>query len=407
MKLARCTFLWLFATLCSVPTTYALDIDSKAQKAGPKTESKQLAPPSPRDFAYAMEKREPLQVIKGGSDTPVCVPAADLADDPSTAFPAQFAEVVSFAESTGSYSLIVWKDGSCQLEKYFPPFDRDTRPESASMHKSIVALLVAAAIGDGSISGPDARAGDHLPEWANDPRGDITLRQLLTMSSGLQSLSMEGGPESPGMRYIMNPDDARAATLGLLAGDEPGTVFNYLGANTQLLLMILESATGMKYVDYASTRLWQPLEAADSYVWMYVQPPMPRAYMSLLAPARNWLKAGLLIKDYGRYGGQQIISRELIEQATSPSRNNENYAWQMWLGTSYHSQRFYFQGETGPSVKMSEPFLVDDMIFFDGHGGQRVYISRSKDLVIVRQGDIRPDWDDARLPNLVIEAIDK
>jgi CubicO group peptidase (beta-lactamase class C family) len=400
MKLAFCAFLWLFATLCSVPTTYALDIDSKAQKAGPKTESKELAPPSPRDFAYAMEKRKPLQVIKGGADTPVCV--AKTAGDTK-----RFAAAVDFAESTGSYSLVIWQGGSCQLEKYFPPFDRETRPESASMHKSVVALLVAAAIADGYISGPDARTGDYLEEWAGDPRGDITVRQLLTMSSGLNPHSMEGGAESPAMRYVMNPKDARAETLEVQSGDVPGTVFNYLPLNTQLLLMVLESATGMHYVDYASKRLWQPLDAADSYVWMYTQPSMPRAYMSLLAPARNWLKVGLLIKDYGRYGDQQLIPRELIEQATSPSRNNPNYGWQIWLGTHYLPRRFYYSNESGPFVAMSEPFHVDDMIFFDGHGGQRVYISRSRDLVIVRQGDIRPDWDDARLPNLVLEALDE
>lgn len=401
MKLARCAFLWLLATLCGIATSYALDSHAPkaGQKAEAKAESEALAPPSPRDFAYAMERLEPLQVIKGGADTPACVP--------SDADPTRFADVIDFAESTGSYSLIVWKDGSCQLEKYFPPFDRDTRPESASMHKSIVGILVAAAIADGHISGPDARTGDYLDAWANDPRGDITLRQLLTMSSGLQPLSMEGGAQSPAMRYVMNPDDAKAATLEMQLGDVPGTAFNYLGANTQLLLMVLESATGMNYVDYSSARLWQPLDAADGFVWMYTQPSMPRAYRSLLAPARNWLKAGLLIKDYGRYGGQQVIPREWMEQATSPSHSNVNYGWQLWLGTNYHSQRFYNQEGTGPSVKMSEPFGVDDMIFFDGHGGQRVYISRSKDLVIVRLGDIRPDWDDARLPNLVLEASDK
>lgn len=58
-----------------------------------------------------------------------------------------------------------------------------------------------------------------------------------------------------------------------------------------------------------------------------------------------------------------------------------------------------------PPATASEPFLVDDMIYLDGFGGQRVYISRSLDLVIVRMGESRPDWDDTKLPNLVIEAL--
>ncbi|MEQ8514671.1 MAG: hypothetical protein RIC38_03615, partial [Chromatocurvus sp.] len=175
--------------------------------------------------------------------------------------------------------------------------------------------------------------------------------------------------------------------------------------NSQLLLMILESATGMDYVDYASTRLWQPLDAADAYVWGYTgKSPMPRAHMSLLAPARDWLKIGLLLKNYGRYGETQVIPRDLVEEATTSSNANPNYGWQLWLGEVYEKARYYNEEKTGSSVPMSAPFDVDDMVYFDGFGGQRVYISRKEDLVIVRQGDMRPDWDEAALPNLVLKA---
>ena len=321
---------------------------------------------------------------------------------------AEYTEAVSYAESMGSYSLIIWKDGRCQLERYFAPFDRDIRPESASMHKSVLGILVAAAIADGYIDGPDARIGDYIEEWRDDERGDITLRQLLTMSSGLMPLSRKGGMASEGMRYILGPGDARAATLERPLQDTPGTVFHYLNFNSQVLLIALESATGMEYVDYASERLWQPLDAADAYVWDYAgKAQMPRAYTSLLAPARDWLKIGLLLKDYGRYGDSQIVPRELVEEATTPSQVNPNYAWQMWLGEVYQKARFYNEEKTGPSVPMAEPFATDDMIFFDGFGGQRVYVSRKEDLVIVRQGDMRVDWDDAALPNMVLSISDE
>lgn len=360
-------------------------------------EARKPASPSPRDYATAMERLEPLSVIPGGADVSPCDSPADATS--------HYADAVDYAESMGSYSLIIWKDGQCQLERYFAPFDRDLRPESASMHKSIVGILVAAAIADGYIDGPDVRIGDYIDEWSDDERGDITVRQLLTMSSGLAPFSREGGMASEAMRYILGPEDVRAASLGRPLQDPPGTVFHYLSFNSQLLLILLEEATGMSYVDYASERLWQPLDAADAYVWDYAgKTPMPRAHMSLLAPARDWLKVGLLLKEYGRYGDTQVIPRKLIEEATAPGEVNPNYAWQMWLGEVHQKERFYNEEETGASVSMSEPFAVDDMIFFDGFGGQRVYISRKEDLVIVRQGDMRVDWDDAALPNLVLSG---
>ena len=66
---------------------------------------------------------------------------------------------------------------------------------------------------------------------------------------------------------------------------------------------------------------------------------------------------------------------------------------------------YYNDLKLGIGVPVSEPFNADDMIYFDGFGGQRVYISKSQDLVIVRTGDTRMDWDDSALPNMVIESL--
>jgi len=84
---------------------------------------------------------------------------------------------------------------------------------------------------------------------------------------------------------------------------------------------------------------------------------------------------------------------------------NPNYGWQTWLGRQYETQRFYNDDKTGPSFASAEPFDTSDMIYFDGIGGQRVYISREKNLVVIRVGDLRFDWDDTHLPNLVMRAL--
>lgn len=345
-------------------------------------------------YATAMERHKPLGKVIGS-----------LRPDPQSGGAiGKYEDALRYAEDMQSYSLLIWRDGALELEHYFPPYTEDLRAESASMHKSVVGLLVAAAIADGHINSADDRVGDYVPEWGNDPRGDITLRHLLTMSSGLEPLSTEGGETSDAVKYIFDGAAARATTLNRPLKGAPGEEYHYMGVASQLLVMALENATDQPYTDYLSARLWKSIGADDAYVWLNEEGGFPRGYTALLARARDWLRVGLLIKDHGVFEGEEIIPASLIDEATSSSVANPNYGWQIWLGATHEEQRFYDDGKTSFSVLASEPFLVDDMIYFDGFGGQRVYISRSEDLVIIRQGALRFDWDDAILPNLVIKA---
>lgn len=90
---------------------------------------------------------------------------------------------------------------------------------------------------------------------------------------------------------------------------------------------------------------------------------------------------------------------------TRASRTNANYGWQIWRGHTFERKRYYNDAKTGFEVLASAPFKLDDILYFDGFGGQRVYISKSEDLVIVRTGDVKMDWDDSALPNLVVDAL--
>lgn len=318
----------------------------------------------------------------------------------------KFTAAIEYADVFDSYSLLIWHKGALRLEQYYDGFDADLRAETASMHKGVLGLLIAAAIEDKFISHADARIGDYISEWQELPEGDITVRQLLTMSSGLKSLSSEGGFNSQTMKFFTGQLNARATVLGLRLEAEPGTNFTYANTNSQLLALVLEAATGQEYADYLSQRLWQPLGADDAYVWYFEENSFPRTFASLLSRSRDWLKVGLLIKDDGAYQGRQIISPELMSAMTSASDNNPNYGWQIWLGNVHQSLRYYNDLKLGIGIPAKNPFNVDDMIYFDGFGGQRVYISKSEDIVIVRTGDTRVDWDDSVLPNMIIEALD-
>lgn len=352
-------------------------------------------PPGPPSFSTAISRNLPSGTVIG-ANTPI-----DFELEPSEI---DFASASELASEMQSFALLIWQGGALRHSEYFAPHDKSLRPESASMHKSVLALVVGAAIDKGYISGTDATVGSYITEWENEPRGEITIEQLLQMSSGLKPLSSEGGMASESMKF-MSGENVRETLLGLELDNEPGSVFHYAGTVNQLLGLIIERSTGQAYEKFLSETIWQPIGAETAYVWYNEETGFPRTHTALLAVAEDWLKLGLLIKDFGQFGDQQIISKDYITAMTSPSSANENYGYQTWLGTSFEAQRYYNDAKEGFGVLASEPFLVDDMIYFDGFGGQRVYISRSLDLVIVRTGEVRLDWDDAKLPNLVISAM--
>lgn len=307
-----------------------------------------------------------------------------------------------FVTSSDSYSVIVWRDNKIVYEKYASPYTSETRAESASMHKSVLALLIGIAIEDGFIESPQAKAGDYIPEWKNDPRGQLTIQDLLEMNSGLEPLSSVGGMNAPSMKFVMDGAAARPTILQMELTGTPGDVFHYQNASSQLLGLILENATGQDFQNYLSKHLWKPLGAKDAKVWLNEPDGFARTYTGLYAVPRDWLRLGLLVKNSGEYDETQIVPKSYVDQMISPSRANPNYGWQIWRGDSYEEKRYYNSSKMGISINSSEPYSVDDMIYFDGFGGQRVYISRSENLVIVRTGDVRMDWDDSQLPNLVL-----
>ena len=109
-----------------------------------------------------------------------------------------------------------------------------------------------------------------------------------------------------------------------------------------------------------------------------------------------------MIAHGGEFQGKQIVPADWIKQMTTPSPRNPNYGFQMWLGSPPTGVRTYNVKSPGRATH-SAPYLADDVKFFDGGGGHRVYIIPSKDLVIVRTAAVnRTDFDDAALPNALL-----
>jgi CubicO group peptidase (beta-lactamase class C family) len=357
-----------------------------------------------RNLMFGQPLDEPASVHLAKPQTRVAG-AAQVGDIPtgeSTTLAAKrLAAAEALASKTSSVALLVWHRGALRYEKYWPPFDVTTRTNPNSMHKAVLALAIGAAVTDGVIPSLDSKASRWLTEWQGDARRDVTVEDLLRMHSGIE-LPRFGTWKAT---KLLLGSDLPGAVLSLGYSRAPGTYFEYNNASSQLLLLLVERATGQRYADYLASRLWQPLGAAEAALWMDREGGVPRGFCCLFASARDWLRVGLLLAADGKVGERQLIASEWVQAMKTPSSTNPNFGMHLWLGSPPTKERKY----NDYSVKAfhSEKFLAEDIYYIDGFGGQRVYVVPSRDLIVVRTGVSQLDWDDAPLINMIIRAADE
>lgn len=347
---------------------------------------------SPTDPA-GIEKSQPQEKVSGNPRDNIVLGAPEWVDAQG------IADAERYADATESVALLIYHQGALRYEKYWPGFDRSTRTNPNSMHKPVLGLLVGVAIADGFIDSVDAPASKWITEWQGDGRRAITVRDLLQMSSGLE-VPIFGTWKSA---KILFGSDLAAGVLDLPSVKPSGSEYQYSNANSQLLLILLERATGQRYSSYLSSRFWQRLGADDASLWMDREGGLPRGFCCLFATARDWLRVGRLFLDGGRVGEDQVIPTAWIADTVLPAAKNSNFGYQVWLGSPPGTERRY--NDYTVKAYHSEPFAAKDIIYIDGFGGQRVYIVPSLDLVIVRTGKSTTSWDDAIIPNAVIRAV--
>lgn len=345
----------------------------------------------------AVQDSQPQEAVPGRPRDDIAIGAQVTLD------PRGLALAETYADRMRSVALLVFHRGALRYERYWSGFDEATRTNPNSMHKTVLALVVGAAIADGHIPSVDAPASRWITEWRGDARRDITVRELLQMASGLE-VPIFGTWKSS---RILFGSDLQAGVLGLGVEAPHGSVFQYNNASSQVLVMLVERATGQRYADYLSRRLWQRIGAEDAALWMDRVGGQPRGFCCLFATARDWLRVGRLILDRGRVGEEQVLPVEWITAMTTPSARNPNFGLHVWLGSPSGTARPYNRYTTRAKADAfhSARFAADDIIYLDGFGGQRVYIVPSQELVIVRTGVSSTEWDDAVLPNAIIGAV--
>lgn len=289
-----------------------------------------------------------------------------------------------FAETR---ALVIMRGGEVVAERYAPGYDRNTRFISWSMAKTVTAVLVGLMVTDGRLA-LDAPAP--VPDWQRpgDPRGAITLRHLLHMSSGLQHTEA-GLPEYDSDEVRMLFRDGRDNMVRYAASQpleaEPGSKFEY-STNTSVILsdIITRQLTESTDPDvrrramlsYMRGRLFEPL-GITSMVPEFDAAGTMIGGSIIQGNARDWAKFGEFLRNKGSIAGNQFLTRGWVDFMLTSSPNNPAYGGHVWLS----------KPTAAGSRKMLYPDLLPPDVFAaQGHLGQFVIVSPSQRLTLVRLG---------------------
>jgi len=265
------------------------------------------------------------------------------------------------------------------------------------------ALLMGHAIEDGFIDSVDIPAATFIEEWKGSNKENIQIGDLLNMASGIQE-SYNFQPTSPRIQRIMGLDIV-APNIAAETKGKPGTAFMHVNPNSQILGIIIERATGQRFSEYFSEKIWQPLGARDAFFFADKQDGMIHTDCCMWASVRDVVRVGEMLMNKGIFNGNQIIPTGWVDEMIQPSKANVNYGMQLWIGKEFVEYRPYDPSTTIFANYHSEPFQVNDVFFLDGLGKKRLYVIPSKSLVILRTGPNSSEWDDSKLPNLLIGAL--
>ncbi len=313
----------------------------------------------------------------------------------------------AFSDKHLGLGLTVMVDGQIVLDHFAKGITPQTPTQSLSINKSVTALAVGAAIGDGTLKSIDAPVGEYLTEWQGDERKNITLRNLMQMASGLQNYSMSTGDWNA--MQMMLSDKIEDVALTAQPRIKPGTEMRYKNGDAQIAGAILRRAIakahkGEPYANYLSRTLWCPVGNGSATLWAESEGGAPRFYAGIQAGLHDFARLGQLILDDGKVDGKAILPAGWVTQMTSPSPARTNYGFFIWRGSPWQKDRQY-SPEAGIGAIHSAPYAADDVIFMDGYGGQRVYIVPSAKLVIARISEPDQKFDDAVLVNLALAGL--
>ncbi|NBW76713.1 MAG: class C beta-lactamase-related serine hydrolase [Sphingomonadaceae bacterium] len=294
-------------------------------------------------------------------------------------------KLFSTPETAETRAVVVLHDGQIVAERYASGYHENTRFVSWSMAKTITGVLIGLLVADGRLRLDESAP---VPAWQRpgDPRGEITLRQLLQMRSGLRHTEA-GEPvyESDEVRMLfLDGRDAMASHAEAQPLEaEPGRKWEYSSATTVILADLAartltpsnDPAERRKVVnDYLRSRLFEPL-GMKSIVPEYDAAGTLIGGSLMHATARDWARFGEFLRNKGSVGGAQLVPPGWIEFMTTANPRNRGYGAQIWLNRPQPGEQ-----------EVPFPGAPRSAFSLNGHLGQFVLVSPAQNLTVVRLG---------------------
>lgn len=255
--------------------------------------------------------------------------------------------VADYFNSQNVAGLLVIKDGKIVYERYGLGNTRNTRWLSFSVTKSVVSMLVGAAISDGFIAGIDEPVSDYLPRLKGSAYDQVTIGNVLQMSSGVEWNEDYADPQSD----IARADLSTLGTFRQLRQKQvvapPGEKFNYNTAETNLVGTLLRSAVGNNLSTYLSEKIWRPFGMQADANWMLSEPGGgENGGCCISATLRDYGRIGMFALANGRLAdGTEVLPSDWMARSVAPSPGNKDYGYLWWLndGGSFRAQGIFGQ----------------------------------------------------------------
>jgi CubicO group peptidase (beta-lactamase class C family) len=274
--------------------------------------------------------------------------------------------------------VLVLQDGKIRLERYLPPHSRTTRWNSFSIAKSITSTLVGVAIKDGDIHSLNDPVSRYITALRGSAYDEVTVRQLLTMTSGVKWNEDYTDLNSDVARmYAQPPDSALDMTVSyvrkLPREAPPGTKWVYKTSETNLAGVLVAEATRKPLARYLSEKIWRPYGMERDAEWMIDDVGHEQGGCCLAMTMRDVGRFGQFILDGARIDGKRIVPETWLSEATRTqvsTGGRSGYGYQWW---------------------------THDDGTFEGRGiyGQTLHIDLSRRLVIVLNSATEQPVDEA------------
>ena len=297
-----------------------------------------------------------------------------------------------YLDSLETVGFLVIKNDSILHESYWEGWNEDKVSNSFSMGKTFMSVLIGIAIHEGLIESEDDPVYKYLPQYEEGKNKELTIKHLLTMSSGMDFDESYGNPFGFNAKAFYG-DDLPSLVEGYSVIEDPGKEFKYLSGNTQILVFLLEKVTQKSVGQYAQEKLWSKIGAEKSAYWILdKEGGHEKGFTGVYATARDYAKMGRLYMNGGSVYGNKLLNPKYVFNSITPAKligedgkplTEYGYSW--WL-LEYKKQKvFYMRGILG----------------------QYVICLPQKNTIIVRLGRKRAEKSDGKHPDDVYFYIDE